>query len=174
MALSRLPADRIDRCAPSFSRIINVRSKKWDQAEWGRAWNTPCDLRFPIPVLAVLKPEESAGRLRIRILPQDLHAFCEHILPKVASLVADHKKAVRLRKENIMNELTDVAKAGGKRMTTFGVIAIILGVLAMLAPVVTGLSIALLLGIPAASSGSSGPSKLAASAGDCSWSRLAG
>ena len=34
----------------------------------------------------------------------------------------------------------------GKRMTTFGIIAIILGILAMMAPVVTGLSIALLLG----------------------------
>jgi len=34
-----------------------------------------------------------------------------------------------------------------KRMTTYGVIAIILGILAMVAPVITGLSIALLLGI---------------------------
>jgi len=33
-----------------------------------------------------------------------------------------------------------------KRMTTFGIIAIILGLLAMVAPVITGLSIALLLG----------------------------
>jgi len=33
-----------------------------------------------------------------------------------------------------------------KRMTTFGIIAIILGILAMAAPVLTGLSIALLLG----------------------------
>ena len=35
----------------------------------------------------------------------------------------------------------------GKRMTTFGIIAIILGILAMVAPVITGLSIALLLGL---------------------------
>jgi uncharacterized membrane protein HdeD (DUF308 family) len=35
----------------------------------------------------------------------------------------------------------------GKRMTTLGVIAIVLGILAMVAPVITGLSIALLLGI---------------------------
>jgi uncharacterized membrane protein HdeD (DUF308 family) len=34
-----------------------------------------------------------------------------------------------------------------KRMTTFGVIAIILGILAMVAPVLTGLSIALLVGV---------------------------
>jgi len=34
-----------------------------------------------------------------------------------------------------------------KRMTTFGIIAIILGLLAMAAPVLTGLSIALLVGI---------------------------
>ena len=34
-----------------------------------------------------------------------------------------------------------------KRMTTFGIIAIILGVLAMIAPVVAGLSIALFLGV---------------------------
>ena len=41
---------------------------------------------------------------------------------------------------------TEAAKAGGKRMTTYGVIAIILGMLAMLAPGFTGLSIAMLLG----------------------------
>jgi uncharacterized membrane protein HdeD (DUF308 family) len=35
----------------------------------------------------------------------------------------------------------------GKRMTTFGIIAIVLGILAMIAPVVTGMSIALLLGV---------------------------
>jgi uncharacterized membrane protein HdeD (DUF308 family) len=34
-----------------------------------------------------------------------------------------------------------------KRMTTFGIIAIILGILAMVAPVLTGLSIALLVGV---------------------------
>jgi len=34
-----------------------------------------------------------------------------------------------------------------KRMTTFGIIAIILGILAMIAPVVAGLSIALFLGV---------------------------
>lgn len=34
----------------------------------------------------------------------------------------------------------------GKRATTFGIIAIALGILAMVAPVITGLSIALLLG----------------------------
>jgi uncharacterized membrane protein HdeD (DUF308 family) len=45
-----------------------------------------------------------------------------------------------------MNNLTEAAKAGGKRMTTYGVIAIILGMLAMLAPGLTGLSIAMLLG----------------------------
>jgi len=45
-----------------------------------------------------------------------------------------------------MNNLTEVAKAGGKRMTAFGVITIILGMLAMLAPGVTGLSIVMFLG----------------------------
>jgi uncharacterized membrane protein HdeD (DUF308 family) len=35
----------------------------------------------------------------------------------------------------------------GKRMTTFGIIAIVLGILAMVAPVLTGMSIALLLGL---------------------------
>ena len=45
-----------------------------------------------------------------------------------------------------MNNLTEAAKAGGKRMTAFGVIAIILGMLAMLAPGLTGASIAMLLG----------------------------
>ena len=45
-----------------------------------------------------------------------------------------------------MNNLAEAAKAGGKRMTAFGVIAIILGMLAMLAPGLTGISIAMLLG----------------------------
>jgi uncharacterized membrane protein HdeD (DUF308 family) len=40
-----------------------------------------------------------------------------------------------------------VTPADGKRMTTFGIIAIILGILAMIAPVITGLSIALFLGV---------------------------
>jgi uncharacterized membrane protein HdeD (DUF308 family) len=45
-------------------------------------------------------------------------------------------------KDKLMNTAIDP-----KRMTTYGVIAIILGILAMVAPVITGLSIALLLGI---------------------------
>ena len=42
-----------------------------------------------------------------------------------------------------MNEL----KEGGKNMTIFGIIAIILGVFAMLAPGVTGISVAILVGV---------------------------
>lgn len=45
-----------------------------------------------------------------------------------------------------MNTLTEAVKTGGKRMTAFGIITIILGVLAMLAPGVTGLSIIMVLG----------------------------
>jgi uncharacterized membrane protein HdeD (DUF308 family) len=46
-----------------------------------------------------------------------------------------------------MNELASEVKAGGNNMTIYGVIAIILGILAMLAPGVTGLSIAMVLGV---------------------------
>ena len=46
-----------------------------------------------------------------------------------------------------MNHFTDTAKAGGKKMTTFGVIAIILGMLAMLTPGLTGISVIFLLGV---------------------------
>jgi len=46
-----------------------------------------------------------------------------------------------------MNELSDAAKTGGKNMTIFGAIAIILGILAMLAPGLTGLSIAMVVGV---------------------------
>lgn len=46
-----------------------------------------------------------------------------------------------------MSEYTDTVKAGGRRMTAFGVVSIILGILAMLMPGITGLSVALLLGI---------------------------
>jgi len=46
-----------------------------------------------------------------------------------------------------MNEFADAAKAGGNRMTLFGVIAIILGILAMLAPVLTGISVIILVGV---------------------------
>jgi uncharacterized membrane protein HdeD (DUF308 family) len=46
-----------------------------------------------------------------------------------------------------MDEFTQTAMSGGKHITTFGVIAIILGILAMLAPGVTGLSLSILLGL---------------------------
>jgi len=46
-----------------------------------------------------------------------------------------------------MNQFTEAPKVNGKKMTTFGVIAIILGILAMLVPGLTGLSIALLIGV---------------------------
>jgi uncharacterized membrane protein HdeD (DUF308 family) len=46
-----------------------------------------------------------------------------------------------------MNEFADAAKVGGNRMTIFGVIAIILGILAMLAPVLTGISVIILVGV---------------------------
>src|SRR5688572_13578555 len=44
-------------------------------------------------------------------------------------------------------ESAAAALGGGKRRTTLGVIPIVLGLLCMMAPVITGLSIALLLGI---------------------------
>jgi uncharacterized membrane protein HdeD (DUF308 family) len=46
-----------------------------------------------------------------------------------------------------MNTPTVLAGADGKNMTTFGVIAIILGILCMCAPMIAGLSITLVLGI---------------------------
>ena len=46
-----------------------------------------------------------------------------------------------------MNTPIVLAGADGKKMTTLGIIAIVLGLLCMMAPVITGLSIALLLGI---------------------------
>jgi len=46
-----------------------------------------------------------------------------------------------------MNDLKEDIKAGGRNMTIFGVIAIILGILAMLAPGLTGISVVLLLGV---------------------------
>lgn len=46
-----------------------------------------------------------------------------------------------------MNTSTVLTGADGKQMTTLGIIAIVLGLLCMMAPVITGLSIALLLGI---------------------------
>jgi uncharacterized membrane protein HdeD (DUF308 family) len=49
--------------------------------------------------------------------------------------------------EDIMNEFAEAAKAGGKRMTVFGVIAIILGILAMLTPAVAGTSVLLVVGV---------------------------
>jgi len=44
-----------------------------------------------------------------------------------------------------MNEFQEAAKAGGKSMTFFGVIAIILGILAMMMPGLTGVSVVYLL-----------------------------
>lgn len=48
---------------------------------------------------------------------------------------------------NIMNELKEAAKSGGNLMTVFGVIAIILGMLAMLTPGLTGMSVIIMLGV---------------------------
>jgi uncharacterized membrane protein HdeD (DUF308 family) len=47
----------------------------------------------------------------------------------------------------MMNELSEAAKAGGKKMTVFGVIAILLGLLAILSPAVAGTSVLLILGV---------------------------
>jgi len=46
-----------------------------------------------------------------------------------------------------MNNLTEAANAGGNKMTIFGVIAIILGILAMLMPGLTGISVVFFLGL---------------------------
>jgi uncharacterized membrane protein HdeD (DUF308 family) len=46
-----------------------------------------------------------------------------------------------------MNEFADGTKAGGDRTTLFGVIAIILGVFAVLAPVLTGIWVVMLVGV---------------------------
>jgi len=48
---------------------------------------------------------------------------------------------------NIMNELKEAAKSGGNLMTVFGVIAIILGMLAMLTTGLTGMSVIIMLGV---------------------------
>jgi uncharacterized membrane protein HdeD (DUF308 family) len=52
-----------------------------------------------------------------------------------------------------MSEPKSVGAVVGSRATTFGVIAVILGILAMLAPMVTGFAIALLLGLVVAAAG---------------------
>jgi len=46
-----------------------------------------------------------------------------------------------------MNKFAEAAKAGGKKMTIYGVIAIILGILAMLTPAVAGTSVLVILGV---------------------------
>ena len=46
-----------------------------------------------------------------------------------------------------MNDRADAAKAGGSKMTILGVIAIILGILAMLAPGLAGMSVLILVGV---------------------------
>jgi uncharacterized membrane protein HdeD (DUF308 family) len=61
----------------------------------------------------------------------------------VATTLIRQKQARR----KTMNELKEAAKAGGKSMTFFGVIAIILGMLAMMMPGLTGVSVVYLLGV---------------------------
>jgi uncharacterized membrane protein HdeD (DUF308 family) len=63
-------------------------------------------------------------------------------LQRRESAGAKKARLIPSNKDKLMNTAIDP-----KRMTTYGVIAIILGILAMVAPVITGLSIALLLGI---------------------------
>jgi uncharacterized membrane protein HdeD (DUF308 family) len=52
-----------------------------------------------------------------------------------------------IRKESVMETLAETVKAGARRMTTLGVVAIILGILAMLMPLVAGASATLLVGV---------------------------
>jgi uncharacterized membrane protein HdeD (DUF308 family) len=56
-------------------------------------------------------------------------------------------------KEGIMNELREAASTGGKRVTVLGAIVIILGIFALMAPGLTGISIVFLLGTLVAASG---------------------
>ncbi len=49
--------------------------------------------------------------------------------------------------EEVMSELADNAKSKGRNVFLFGVVVMILGILAMLAPMVTGFSVTVLLGI---------------------------
>ena len=76
-----------------------------------------------------------------------------------------------------IDEFTHAAMSGGKSMTAYGVMAIILGILAMLAPGLTGLSLSILLGLFVTVGGllsdHTGPSGPAASARDSSRWRLA-
>jgi uncharacterized membrane protein HdeD (DUF308 family) len=46
-----------------------------------------------------------------------------------------------------MNVMSDAAKQGGGNMTVLGIVTMILGVLAMFAPLLTGISVAILVGI---------------------------
>jgi protein-S-isoprenylcysteine O-methyltransferase Ste14 len=46
-----------------------------------------------------------------------------------------------------MNQIKDAAKGGGTGMTILGVITIILGMLAMMAPGLTGMSVVMLVGV---------------------------
>ena len=50
-------------------------------------------------------------------------------------------------KEDVRAGVKEAVKAGGTNMTIFGIIAILLGILAMLAPGLTGTSVLLLLGV---------------------------
>ena len=46
-----------------------------------------------------------------------------------------------------MTDLREAVESGGKRMTTLGMVAIFAGILAMLAPGLTGISLSIMLGI---------------------------
>jgi uncharacterized membrane protein HdeD (DUF308 family) len=50
-------------------------------------------------------------------------------------------------KEDIMNEFAAAVKAGGKKMTVFGVLAIILGFLTIAMPALVGTSVLIILGV---------------------------
>jgi uncharacterized membrane protein HdeD (DUF308 family) len=50
-------------------------------------------------------------------------------------------------KENVMETLTNAVKTGARRITVLAVVAIILGILAMLMPAVAGASVALFVGV---------------------------
>jgi uncharacterized membrane protein HdeD (DUF308 family) len=53
----------------------------------------------------------------------------------------------RIGKESVMDMLAEAVKSGARKVTTLGVVAIILGILAVLMPFVAGASAMLLLGV---------------------------
>ena len=57
------------------------------------------------------------------------------------------EETLTTKRPELRGEISDRIKSGGRRMTVFGILSIILGIFAILTPAITGLSVVMIVGL---------------------------